>query len=202
MVIIGVTGGIGSGKSTVCSLFEQRQVPVFYADIVAREISEGEAFDEIVQEFGPAVRTADGKLDRPALASIVFQDSGQLDILNSIIHPRVFDRFQQWRSALPASTKYALAEAALMFESGMFQSMDYVLAVMADEEVRIARTMVRDAADESAVRARLNNQLSTEELLELSDFQLTNNGPLSDLAGKVSFFAVLFSTLTPPPDQS
>lgn len=202
MVIIGVTGGIGSGKSTVCSLFEKKQVPVFYADSVAREISEGEAFDEIVASFGPEVRSSNGGLDRPALASIVFADADQLELLNSIIHPKVFERFEAWRSALPATTKFALAEAALMFESGMFQMMDYVLAVMAEEDIRIARTMERDAIQESAVRERLKNQLSTEELLELSDFQLTNNGSLNDLSGKVSFFAILFSTLTPPPEQT
>lgn len=202
MVIIGVTGGIGSGKSTVCSLFEQRNVPVFYADAVAREIAEGPAKKEIVSVFGTGILGTDGALDRKALAGIVFQDEAKLDQLNAIIHPLVFDEFQLWRSALPATAQYALAEAALMFESGMFQSMDYVLAVMAEEAVRIDRTMQRDGSDEAAVRARLQHQLSTEELLELSDFQLHNNGSLSDLAGRISFLAVLFSTLTPPPEQS
>jgi len=202
MVMIGVTGGIGSGKSTVCSLFEKKNVPVFYADAVAREITEGPARQEIVSVFGKEILDTHGALDRKSLAGIVFHDAGKLDQLNAIVHPRVFDAFQEWRNSLPASPTYALAEAALMFESGMFQSMDYVLAVMADEAVRIERTMQRDGSDETAVRARLQNQLSTEELLELSDFQLQNNGSLSDLAGKVSFFAVLFSTLTPPPEQS
>ncbi|NUN70363.1 MAG: dephospho-CoA kinase [Bacteroidetes bacterium] len=200
--MIGVTGGIGSGKSTVCDLFEQRKVPVFRADAVARTITEGPAKKEIVVAFGPEILDESGSLDRKALAAIVFSDEEKLELLNSVVHPLVFDEFSRWKAALPAGTRYALAEAALMFESGMFQMMDYVLAVMADENVRVSRTMARDAADEAAVRSRLRFQLSAEELIELSDFQLSNNGSLGDLGGKVSFFAVLFSTLTPPPPEN
>lgn len=198
MIVIGVTGGIGSGKSTVCSLFAKKSVPIFYADQSARDISETDAFEEIVAAFGSEITATPKSLDRKKLAEVVFNDSEKLETLNGIIHPKVFDAFNRWKNALPASTKFALAEAALMFESGMFELMDYVLAIMADEQIRITRTINRDNADESTVVARMKHQISTEELLELSDFQINNNGSLDDLQLKVNFFSTLFSTLTPP----
>jgi dephospho-CoA kinase len=198
MVLIGVTGGIGSGKSTVCSLFAKKNVPIFYADPVAKEIADTAAFDEIVAEFGPEILLSASVIDRKKLAAVVFNDPEKLEILNEIIHPKVFDVFRRWKETLPAETKFALVEAALLFESGMFEMMHYVLAVMADEPHRVQRTMSRDATDENSVRSRMKNQISTEELLELSDFQVNNNGSLEDLTAKVNFFSILFSTLTIP----
>lgn len=198
MICIGVTGGIGSGKSTVCSQFEQKGIPVFYADAVARTIADGEALNEIVSEFGPEVLTITKVLDRKKLGNIVFNDPSKLDRLNSIIHPRVFEAFEQWKSTLPAATKYALVEAALMFESGMFELLHYVLAVLADEQIRIARVVSRDSVTEEQVKARIKNQISLEQLLELSDFQINNNSAPSDLMPKINFFHTIFSNLQPP----
>jgi dephospho-CoA kinase len=198
MIFIGVTGGIGSGKSTVCSLFEQKGIPVFYADAVAKVIAEGEALSEIVTEFGPEILSGPRVLDRMKLGSIVFNDPSKLEILNSIIHPRVFDAFEQWKSTLPAATKYALVEAALMFESGMFELLHYVLGVLADDQIRIARVVSRDSVTEEQVKARIRNQISLEQLLELSDFQINNNSAPSDLTPKINFFHTIFSNLQPP----
>ncbi|MBP6672943.1 MAG: dephospho-CoA kinase [Bacteroidetes bacterium] len=198
MIFIGVTGGIGSGKSTVCSQFEQKGIPVFYADAVAKVLADGEALNEIVSEFGPEVLTSANVLDRKKLGNIVFNDPSKLDRLNSIIHPRVFHAFEQWKSILPAATKYALVEAALMFESGMFELMHYVLAVLADEQIRIERVVSRDSVTEEQVKARIKNQISLEQLLELSDFQINNNSALSDLTPKINFFHTIFSNLQPP----
>jgi dephospho-CoA kinase len=201
MIVIGVTGGIGSGKSTVCSMFEKKSVPIFYADESARTISDTSGFQSIVEEFGNDILAAPKMLDRKKLAEIVFNNPERLDQLNSIIHPLVFESFQQWKAGLPSTTKFALVEAALMFESGMFEMMDYVLAVITDEERRIERSVVRDGSNEAAVKARMKNQISAEELLELSDFQIYNNGSIDDLSAKVNFFSLLFSTLTVPPDS-
>lgn len=198
MIFIGVTGGIGSGKSTVCSLFEKRGVPIFYADTVAKEIAEGPALDEIVRIFGQEILSAPKVLDRKKLAEIVFNDPGQLEMLNEVIHPKVFDSFEQWKSDEFAGKNYALVEAALMFESGMFEMLEYVLAVIADENIRISRVVERDSTTEQQVIARMTNQISYEELLELSDFQMTNNAAQSDLEPKVNFFHTLFSNLKPP----
>jgi dephospho-CoA kinase len=202
MIMIGVTGGIGSGKSTVCSLFEKKSVPIFYADAVAREISETTALNDIVKEFGKDILSSPSTLDRKKLAGIVFNDPKELERLNSIIHPLVFESFHRWKAGLPPQTKYALAEAALMFESGMFELMHYVLAVIADEDRRVERTVARDHSDDATVRARMKHQISLEELLELSDFQIHNNGSLADLSGKVNFFSILFSTLTLPTETA
>ncbi|MFZ4622187.1 MAG: dephospho-CoA kinase [Bacteroidota bacterium] len=198
MIFIGVTGGIGSGKSTVCSLFEKKGIPIFYADKIAKEISDGPAIDEIAAAFGKDILTDNGSLDRKKLSGIVFQDPEKLEVLNGIIHPKVFDAFELWKTSGLGSTNYALVEAALMFESGMFELLEYVLAVIADESSRIGRVVERDAVTEESVLARIKNQISYEELLELSDFQLTNNGALSDLNSKVNFFHTLFSNLKPP----
>lgn len=198
MIFIGVTGGIGSGKSTVCSLFEQKGVPVFYADAAARTISEGEALNEIVSAFGNEVLLEPGILNRKKLGDIVFNDPSKLEHLNSIIHPRVFDTFEHWKTTIPAHTKYALVEAALMFESGMFELLHYVLAVLVEEEIRIARVVSRDSVTEAQVKARIKNQITLEQLLELSDFQINNNSAPSDLTPKINFFHTIFSNLQPP----
>lgn len=198
MICIGVTGGIGSGKSVVCSLFEQKGIPVFSADAAAKAIADGEALEQIVDAFGLEILSSPSVLDRQKLASIVFNDPQKLELLNSIIHPRVFTAFKDWKSGLPQSTRYALVEAALMFESGMFELLEYVLAVIADEQIRISRVIARDNVSADLVKDRIRNQISLEQLLELSDFQINNNSTPSDLIPKVHFFHTIFSTLQPP----
>ncbi len=202
MIFIGVTGGIGSGKSTVCSLFEKKGVPVFFADIVAKEIidSNSTVFQEIVDLFGNQVVDSSNKLNRKILAEIVFKDDKQLDKLNAIVHPKVFEAFEQWKKQLSNNGNYALVESALLFESGMFELVDYALAVLADEKERIRRVAIRDSVRDEQVTARMKQQISTEELLELSDFQIQNNGTVHDLTSKINFFHALFSTLTAPKD--
>ncbi len=201
MVVIGVTGGIGSGKSTVCALFEKKGTSIFNADAVAKEISDGEAFGEIVAAFGETILSDERTIDRKKLAAVVFSDPDQLALLNSIIHPKVFERFTEWKKRQHAG-KYAMVEAALLFESGMFQQVDYVLAVLAEEELRISRVSKRDNVTAESVLARMKNQISADEMLELSDFQITNNGPIDALSDRIGFFHLLFSTLKPPPKES
>lgn len=200
MIVFGVTGGIGSGKSTVCSLFEKKGIHLFPADAVAREISERVALKEILSAFGETILTEQRTIDRKKLADLVFSDPSRLELLQSIIHPKVFDRFTQWKKDR-RNDRYVLVESALLFESGMFRMVDYVLAVLADELVRINRVMERDHVTADSVRARMNNQISVEELLELSDFQITNNGTIGSLQPRIDFFHLLFSTLTPPVDE-
>ncbi len=198
MIFIGVTGGIGSGKSTVCSLLEGKGVPVFYADTVAKDIIDNDrlVLRKIVKEFGPQVLHSQEKIDRKKLAEIVFTSEEQLQKLNEIVHPKVFEEFTQWKTKIQGSRNYALVEAALIFESGMSEMIDYVLAVIADEEERILRVAGRDRTTQESIKARMNHQISTEELLEISDFQIHNNGTIGELTTKVNFFHTLFSTLT------
>lgn len=199
MIFIGVTGGIGSGKSTVCSLFEKKGIPIFYADNVAKDIvnSDSTILQEIIDLFGNRVLDSSNKLDRKILSEIVFKDEELLDSLNEIVHPRVFEAFEQWKMSLSENNVYVLVESALLFQSGMFELVDYALAVLADEDIQIKRVAIRNSVSEELVKIRMKHQISTEELLELSDFQIQNNGTIDDLTSKVNFFHSLFSTLTP-----
>ncbi|MEW5799829.1 MAG: dephospho-CoA kinase [Bacteroidota bacterium] len=197
MIFIGITGGIGSGKSYICSLFAEKKIPIFHADEAAKEISEqSDVRKEIVSVFGNSILTTDKTIDRKKLASIVFSEHKKLLLLNSIIHPRVFAEFESWKKSLHQRNHYAVAEAALMFESGMDEKVDYVLSVIADDEIRIKRVVERDHSSDDMVISRMTNQLPTQELIERSDFVINNNGTKEEAASKVSFFHTLFSTLT------
>ncbi len=199
MIFIGVTGGIGSGKSTVCSLFEKKGIPIFFADDVAKEIidTNSKVLNEIREVFGNEILDSSNRLNRKALAEIVFSDKKLLEQLNAIVHPKVFEEYEQWKKQVSTKNKYILVESALLFESGMFELVDYALAVLAEEGKRVQRVVLRDSISENKAFARMRNQISTEELLELSDFQIQNNGSINDLTAKVNFFHTLFSTLNP-----
>ncbi len=196
MIFIGVTGGIGSGKSTVCSLFKEKQIPVFFADDTAKELASGILLKSIVAEFGNGILDADKNLDRKKLADLVFSDHASLEKLNQLIHPEVFKKFESWKLYLSSASNYAIAEAALFFESGMDTMVDYTLAVIADEKIRTQRVMQRDTVSESRVAARMQRQMSNQELVEYSDFQIYNDAAIGELTSKVNFFHILFSNLS------
>lgn len=198
MILIGITGGIGSGKSVVCSQFEKFGIQVFYADQVARMIPRlyPEILDEISAEFGEqSVSRSTKTLNAKKIAEIVFVDEKKLRHLNSIIHPLVFRELDRWKSSIPKETQYAIVEAALIFETGMDEMVDYVLGVSADEQTRIQRVIDRDKISIDEISARMKNQITVEELEQFSDFLLKNNGTISDLVPSVSFYHTLFLTL-------
>lgn len=200
MICIGVTGGIGSGKSTVCEIFHAKNIPVFYADVVASNILSKniEVIDKVIEAFGNKILSGTkNQLDRQKLSEIVFQEPEKLEILNSIIHPKVFQEFRTWKKEQSSKPKYCLAEAALLFESGMDEFVDYILAVTADDEVRIKRTMERASLPlkRNDIISRMKFQMSSEEIKELSDFEIENNTTIETLSEKVNFFHIIFSTL-------
>ena len=123
MLKIGITGGIGSGKTTVCKVFETLDIPVFYADTVAKQIMTTDAIliNGIKSTFGEASYFEDGKLNNKHIADIVFNNPQQLEKLNALVHPAVFRAFGEWDAKLPKDTPYSLKEAALLFESGSYQ---------------------------------------------------------------------------------
>ena len=179
MIKAGITGNMGSGKSTVARLFEMLDVPVFYADQQARLISEQkDVLDEIRQVFGNDVVDESGSLDRKQLGSIVFKNPVQLSLLNDIIHPRVRDAFKQW-CGQHASFPYVLHESAILFESGLAYLCDKVIVVSAPEEIRISRVMQRDLLSRTEVLARMSNQWSETKLLSLSDIEVVNDDCMS-----------------------
>lgn len=177
MLKIGITGGIGSGKSTVCKLFENFQIPVYYADDRAKWLMNNQASlkESLCATFGEAVYDQAGRLDRTYLANIVFNDKAKLDQLNSIVHPAVFEDGVQWQAEQQAKgVPYTLKEAALLFETGSYKTLDKIIVVTAPEELRIKRVMQRDNTTKEAVLARMGKQMPQAEKEAKADFLVTN----------------------------
>ena len=177
MIKVGITGGIGSGKTMVCRILETMQIPVYYADDAAKRLmAEDEQLKKEIQEtFGKESYSDSGELNRAYLAEKVFHDPEQLKRLNALVHPAVFRDTAQWMESLSPETPYAVKEAALFFETGSNQQMDVMVTVAADEAVRIKRIMDRDGVTEQQVRERMQNQLSQEEKIKQSDVVIWNN---------------------------
>jgi len=177
MLKVGITGGIGSGKTTVSKVFEVLGIPVFYADVVAKEIM---VTDLILMEgvraaFGEESYSAAGVLNNKHIAKIVFNDTLQLEALNALVHPAVFRAFDSWLAGIPSTTPYILKEAALLFESDSYKMCDTSILVLAPEAVKLNRVMKRDQVTEEQVRARMNKQLSDQQKLALADHQIYND---------------------------
>lgn len=172
---IGITGGIGSGKTFICRLFQMLGAPVYNADEEAKKLmnTDSRIREKLVAQFGQAVYK-DGQLDRAFLARVVFSDAQKLQILNSIVHPIVIQEAKDW--AARQKTRYSLKEAALLFESGSYKELDYTILVTAPLDLRVQRVMHRDGMTEQQVRERISKQLSDEEKLQLADFVIVNDG--------------------------
>ena len=180
MLRVGITGGIGSGKTTACKIFEELNVPVYYADERARWLMDHNEFlrSSLIGLFGEGVYGNDHKLNRPYLADIVFTHPEKLHKLNELVHPAVReDRliFSEQHIHKP----YMLTEAALLIESGSYKEMDKMILVYAPEEVRIARVIERDQTTESKVRDRIRNQMSDEEKIPFCQYVIHNFGAFS-----------------------
>lgn len=177
---IGITGGIGSGKSTICRLFEILGVPVYYADDRAKSImtEDQDLVNSLKEAFGKDIYSADGQLQRKALASIVFNDQEALNRLNNLVHPAVFRDSANWTKSW-ADLPYTIKEAALLFESGSWQLLDEIIFVDAPEEIRIRRVVDRDGSTEEEVRARIEAQMPDAEKRERAQHVILNDGSQS-----------------------
>ena len=175
MLKIGITGGIGSGKTTVCKVFQLQHIPVFYADTQAKIIMQTDLqlVADIKDAFGKDVYSPGGVLNRSMLAALVFSDEEKLKKLNSLVHPAVFKAFDKWVAQQEAP--YVMKEAALLFESGSYKDCDYTILVKAPQRLKIARIMERDKVSESDVLKRMSKQLSDEEKELRSDFIILND---------------------------
>ena len=174
MLKVGLTGGIGSGKTTVAKIFELLGVPVYYADDAAKRImnEDKELKAAIQKQFGEE-SYRDGELDRSYLASKVFNDSFQLEILNSLVHPATIRDASDWMNQ--QTSPYTIQEAALIFESEAAEGLDYVIGVYAPTQLRIKRTMERNNVSHDEVVKRINNQLDEEIKMKLCDFIVQND---------------------------
>lgn len=175
MYAVGLTGGIGSGKSTVAGIFRVLGVPVFVADEESRRLlaTDPAVIAQVKAAFGDAVYPQ-GTLDTRALARIVFNDRAALERLNAIAHPAVRAAFAQWAAAQQAP--YVVVEAALLVDTGWADRLDRLITVTAPEALRIARVMARDAVSEEEVRARMRNQVGEEQRLARAHEVVVNDG--------------------------
>lgn len=175
MLRIGLTGGIGSGKSTVARIFETLGIPVYYADAEAKRMMDEDEIlrEELIRHFGAETYQAD-KLNRVYLAQHVFSDTERTALINSIIHPRTINHANEWMQL--QKTPYVIKEAALIFEAGAEKHLDKIIGVSSPETVRIERAMQRDGLTEEQVRARMSKQLPEEEKLKRCDYIIYNDG--------------------------
>jgi dephospho-CoA kinase len=174
MIKIGLTGGIGSGKTTVAKIFELLGIPVYYADDAAKRImNEDEELKTAIQkQFGKDAYDNEG-LDRTFLSAKVFTDPVQLEILNSLVHPATIRDAAKWMSQ--QKTSYTIKEAALIFESGSAEHLDYVIGVYAPTQLRIKRAMERNHLGYEEVTQRINKQLDENIKMKLCDFVIYND---------------------------
>jgi dephospho-CoA kinase len=189
MLVVGLTGGIGCGKSEVRRRLLSAGFIVLDADTLAKQLAETDPviITNIKKEFGEQMYDAAGHLQRKALAAIVFNDRKQLEKLNGIIHPRVISNVERQIEALQQrGEKIVIVEAALHYEVHWNEAMDVMVVVNAPLDTRIARVMQRDGVDEAAVRRRMANQLPLEEKAERADYVIDNNGDLAALDGEVA----------------
>lgn len=176
MFKVGITGGIGSGKTTVCKVFELLGVPVFYADSVAKSImyTDNELREQIIRVFGKDSYFVNGDLNRAYISSIVFKDETELQKLNGLVHPAVFRAFDLWVSE-QVNAPYVMKEAALLFESGSYKMCDQTILILAPEAIRIARVTERDKISEEDVKLRMKKQWPDAEKQKLADHILRND---------------------------
>ena len=179
MLKVGITGGIGSGKTTVCRVFEVLGIPVFYADDAAKSIMNTNARlrENIIKGFGKDSYTVNGDLDRAYIAAIVFSNKEQLVKLNALVHPAVFRAFESW-VAEQKDVPYVLKEAALLFESDAYKMCDQSILVKSPEALKFERIMVRDQITLEEVRLRMDRQFSDEKKEKMADHLITNNEQL------------------------
>lgn len=175
MIKVGVTGGIGSGKTTICGMIEALGYPVYYADAEAKKITETDTdvIFSIKSLFGEEIYVS-GRLDRKRLAALVFANQDLLYKLNGIVHPVVAKQFQEWISQ--TDSPIIFKEAAILFESGLNKLLDKTILVVAPDEVRLKRVVERDNVSERNVKNRMANQASQDELTKLADYLIYNDG--------------------------
>lgn len=182
---VGITGGIGSGKTTVCKIFETLGIPVYYADERAKwlMVNDSGLKQSIRQLLGEEAYDKEGRLDRGFIAGVVFQSPELLERLNALVHPAVALDLEKWQNQ-QTGAPYTLKEAALIYESGSNRLLDKIIVVTAPLEMRIRRVMERDGVSWESVEARISRQMPEAEKVRMADFVIYNDGSRS-LIGQV-----------------
>lgn len=187
MLNVGITGGMGSGKTTVCKMFEALGVPVYNSDERAKHLMNHEHFliDQIKKYFGEEAYTH-GTLNRKLLADRVFNDKSLLTQLNALVHPAVFRDTERWlNEQVEKKVPYTLREAALLVETGSYKMLDKLIVVTAPIGDRVERITKRDNVSKADIQARMNNQLEESEKIKLADYVITNDKDIAHLEAQV-----------------
>lgn len=190
MLIVGLSGNIGCGKSSLSNIFKEEHIDVVDADIVSRQIFEDEELLETVfKKFGPSVKNKDGSLNRKALGDIVFNEDNKLVELNNITHPKIKEKiFNQIEDVRKQDKSIVILDAALLVEGGYLDDVDLLLIVTCDENVQIERIRLRDNCTTEDALSRINSQMSQTEKAKYADYIIDNSGTLEDLKKKAYEF--------------
>lgn len=194
MIKVGITGGIGSGKSIVCEVFRQLGIHVYIADTMARALmnTDPKLMQALTLRFGKSLYK-NGQLNRELLAGIVFENKEAIRFVNSIVHPAVAQDFEVWSHQF-TNEPYIIEEAALLFESGAYKMMDKMITVYSPADIRVKRVMERDNATLFQVKQRMENQISDEEKVKRSDFIIANDSRHSILEQVLNLHHIFLSS--------
>lgn len=196
MIKVGITGGIGSGKSTVCKIFETMGIPVYYADDRAKTImtANKEVKQKIINLFGPNAYFRNGRLNRSLLSQTIFNKPEMREALNNIVHPAVLADGRTWQAN--QTSAITLKEAALLIQSGSYKELDYLILVTCPEEIRIRRVMKRSRMTKEDVVSRIKSQLSEEEMKTYADWIIVNDGSQSLIQQALELYKKLLKVAT------
>jgi dephospho-CoA kinase len=195
---IGVTGGIGSGKTSVCDIFSRLGVPVLHSDEIAKELSSSnqDIRKKLIAYLGDEAFLSDGALNRKFIALKIFSNDVLRRKVEAVIHPQVEkERERRIKELVKQGHRFFIIEAALIYEAGLDKKLDAVVVVDADEATRVMRVRKRDAVPEKNVHARIEAQYDVNKKLEKADFVIYNNSTLEELESKVRFLYTLFNRL-------
>ena len=176
MTEVGLTGNIGSGKTTVCRIFESLGIPVFYSDLEAKKLYLRENVKQKIRtEFGEKVFNNQGEVDFKMLATVIFSNKESLEFINNLIHPLVFENYRNWVEQNSRSS-YLIHESAILFEHQLEKRFDKTIVIYSPQELRVQRVIKRDSIQESEVLKRISNQMKDEDKNRLADLLITNDG--------------------------
>jgi dephospho-CoA kinase len=195
---IGVTGGIGAGKTTVCEIFAHLGIPVLHSDDMAKELSHSNQGirKKLISLLGAEAYATDGALNKQFVASKIFSSKELQRKVEAVIHPHVEkERERRIKELIHQGHRFLIIEAALIYEAGLDKKLDGVVVVDAEETTRVARVRKRDAVPEENVYARINAQGDVKKKLEKADYVIQNNGTLEELESKVRFLYTIFNQL-------
>lgn len=190
MLILGLTGGIGCGKSSLSNIFRKFNITIVDADIISRQIFEDELLlEKVFKHFGRSIKKDDGTLDRKALGKIVFNDEEKLNELNNLTHPIIREKIiSDIEEARKKDEKIVILDAAILVESGFLEIVDKLLVVTCKQEVQISRIQKRDNCSKQEALSRINSQMSQEEKSKYGDYIIDNSGTITELENKVYKF--------------